>query len=585
MGVQKRYAVLIGVDGYEDKHAVPALKYCSSDCKLVQRALLRADGFQSGHVLVLADHASRPEDLPRRNNIIAQLRTWSQRAGEDDLFLIAFCGHAREIDGSVYLLPSDARAADLELTALSVTLVKSILQSCRARSKLLFLDACHSGVGRELAVMTPSFAQALRAEGVTVLSACKVNEVAHECDELGHGVFSYYLARGLEGTAGDGGVVTADGLYRYTHEEVVSWAGSRGVNQTPWRLSEGVGDPVLIGRPIIRVRSADADGTLCMPRFHYGSVVPPDFYIDRERELTEAQEIVDAGQSFLLVGDRRGGKTSFCKKLIHQVMSRPENTVLAGYLNLQQCHDLRIETFLRETIDNMLGEIARQVFRCKFTDLLRRNPAEIDPALQSDTVFESFVNIFRLAREMAGPREGGSGRCLEARDFVRLVHDLLAIMRCKGWNSFLLMFDEANRLQGSFPVEVLTVNEEALSEAGVVSVYAASPEMVESFTPLNELFSEQVHVGPFRNFDDELKLLARYYFGDATRTRDLPITEAAAQVLWKLTQGKPFLIQLIAGASFRQARDRGARVVSDTDVLEARQILAGQRPEIHFGTP
>jgi hypothetical protein len=434
--------------------------------------------------------------------------------------------------------------------------------------------------------MTTSFAQQLRAEGVTILSACKVNEVANECVELGHGVFSYQLARGLAGAAcNPSGVVTLDGLYRFVHQEVTAWGLSRGLNQTPWRMSEGVGDPILVGRAPTRARAvepAEAGGDLCLPRFHYGGVVPPEFYIDRERELREAQEIIDAGQSFLLVGDRRAGKTSFCKKLIHQLMSRPDNTVLAGYLNLQQCHDLRIETFLRETIDNMIGEIARQVFHCKFTDLLRPNPADVDPALQADPVFESFVNIFRLARQ-ASVRPDSPVRALNGHDFVRFVQDLQETLCSKGWRSFVIFYDEANRLPGSFPVEVLTSNEEALSEAGVVSVYAASAEMAESFEPLDESFSEQVRIGPFQSLDDVLKLLARYYFGDASRTQELPITTEATQVLWQLTYGKPFLVQLVAGYSFRQARDQGARVVADTHVREARAILGAHRPEVRFG--
>src|SRR5204862_4856386 len=60
---------------------------------------------------------------------------------------------------------------------------------------------------------------------------------------------------------------------------------------------------------------------------------------DRERELSEARDIIEASQSFLLVGDRRSGKTSFCKKLIHELMARPGNSVLAGYLNLQRSEE------------------------------------------------------------------------------------------------------------------------------------------------------------------------------------------------------------------------------------------------------
>jgi hypothetical protein len=319
-------------------------------------------------------------------------------------------------------------------------------------------------------------------------------------------------------------------------------------------------------------------GTIPLPRFHYGSVVPPDYYIDRERELLEAQQIIDAGQSFLLVGDRRAGKTSFCKKLIHQLMGRPDNTVLASYLNLQQCPELKIETFLQETIINMIGEIARQVFRCKYMDLMRRNPAEANPALQGDPSFETFVSIFRLARKRTQAR-GGTGHYLEAHDFVRFVTDLLDLLRAKGWGPFVIFYDEANRLPGAFPVEMLTSNMEALALAGVVSVFAASPEMAESFTPLEDLCFQQVHIGPFPRFEDMQRLLARYCFGDVSLTGDLPITGEALALLWKLTGGKPFLIQLIAGYSFRQAVDRREPVVSAAHVAAAADIVRAQKPE------
>jgi hypothetical protein len=580
--MQQRYAVLIGVDTYEDKLAIPTLRYCAADCQLLQRALLRAGGFLPDQVLLMTQDSPHTELHPRRNNLIGQLKVWSQRPSEDSLFLVAFCGHAWELQGSVYLLPSDARAADLELTGLPFDVVKSILRTCPARNKVVFLDACHSGAGRNLVRMTPAFAEQLRAEGVTVLSACKTDEVAHECEEVGHGVFSYFLARGLEGQAADAsGVVSCDSLYRYVHREVVSWAAQRGLSQTPWRLSEGVGQQILIGPAPSARRCASADGRLSMPRFHYGSVVPPEYYIDRERELREAQHILEAGQSFLLVGDRRSGKTSFCKKLIHHLMSRADNTILASYLNLQRCHKLEIESFLYETISDLIGEIARQVFHCKFTDLMRRNPADANPALRDDPLFEALLTIFRLVRKHLHSR-GNTACHLETQDFVRLVQELQEILRARGWQSFVLFYDEANRLPGSFPVELLMSNVEALTQAGVISVYAASPDMSESFAPLQESFYEQVHLGPFAEVTDMRKLLARYYFGDVARLDELPLTPQALALLWEYTQGKPYLIQLVAGHSFRCALDQQAETVTETHVLAARELLRTQRPEVHL---
>lgn len=585
MAAQRRYAVLIGVDVYEDTHALPTLKYCAADCKLLQQALGRAGGFPAEHVLPITGESGRSDHLPRRSNIIAQLRAWAQRPEEDDLFLVVFCGHAREVDGSVYLLPGDARVAELELTGLPVSFIMATLKGCPARSKLLFLDACHSGSGRDSTVMSEAFAGQLRAEGVTVLSACKVNEVAHECDDLKHGVFSYFLARGLEGAAlGPSGAVTADGLYRFVHREVVGWAAKRAVAQTPWRLSEGTGDPVLIGRPPSRRGPSGPDGSLSMPRFHYGSVVPPECFIGREAELREGLEKVEAGQSFLLVGDRRAGKTSFCKMLIRQLMSRPDNRTLASYFNLQRCLRLRIDTFLQETLNDMMGEIARQLFHLGFMDLLDRDPAGANPVLREDELFQRFLRSFKLARKAVGERKAGRRGSLGTREFECFVLEhLLPIIQAKGWETFAIFYDEANRLPGAFPVEVLASNVEALSLAGVVHVYAASPEMAESFAPLEEQFYDQIAIGPFSDPADMRRLLARYCHGDAASAADLPLRPDALELLWELTGGRPYLIQLVAGQSFRCARQQRAQVITADHVRDAHQFIRLRRPEVRFG--
>jgi hypothetical protein len=583
MATQQRYALLIGVDEYEDRYAIQPLRYCGKDCEILRRALIHSAGFPPDNVLLLSGTADRPENLPRRNNIIGHLRRWSERPRNDDLFVLAFCGHGLEVDGSVFLMPSDARATDLSMTALPVKFLREALEACPAASKLLLLDACHSGRGRDMTPMTPSFAANLRVEGVTILTACKVSEVAHEDEQVGHGIFSYHLAKGLEGAAADSsGAVTVDGLYRHIHREVTSWAQARGASQTPWRLCEGVGDPILVGRRPPKARQIEPGASLSVPRFHYGSVVPVEYYIDRERELAEAQELVDTGHSFLLVGDRRAGKTSFCHKLIHQLMGRPDNTVLAGYLNLQQWEDLSVKTFLRGTIDTMLSEIARQVFRIKYSDLLRRNPADASPGLASDAAFGSFLNVFRQVRRQVQHAEGKAGPSLAPQDFVRFVRDLLEIMRLKGWGSYVTLYDESNLLPGSFSVEVLISNEEALNQAGVVSVYAASSEMADSFAALHASFTDEVRIGPFARIEDASTLLSRYYFDGTTQPGELPLTRPALELLWELTGGKPFLIQLVAGHSFREAHASQSARVDDGHVRMACERLKKERPDVRF---
>ncbi len=166
-----------------------------------------------------------------------------------------------------------------------------------------------------------------------------------------------------------------------------------------------------------------------VPSFHFGSVVPPDYFIDREEELEEASQLIRAGQGFLLVGSRRAGKTSFCTRLIHEIMGRPGNDILATYLNLQQCTELTIETFLEHTLLNLIGEMARQLFHCKYSDLLRPNPIEGNERLRKDPEFAEFVDLFARVKERTHSQHGAKPSPLLASEFIQLSQDLVEILR------------------------------------------------------------------------------------------------------------------------------------------------------------
>jgi uncharacterized caspase-like protein len=60
-----------------------------------------------------------------------------------------------------------------------------------------------------------------------IITASSANEVSVEKDELGHGVFTYYLMQGLRGSADTDadGLVTVDEAYRYVSEKVPAATG------------------------------------------------------------------------------------------------------------------------------------------------------------------------------------------------------------------------------------------------------------------------------------------------------------------------------------------------------------------------
>lgn len=320
-------------------------------------------------------------------------------------------------------------------------------------------------------------------------------------------------------------------------------------------------------------------GALRMPRFHCGGIVPPECFIDRYQELEDAEGIVRSGQSFLLVGVRRSGKSSFLKKLRHRILGVPDNTILSSTLNLEACRDLTIETFLGHTILNMIGEISREVFHIKPTDLSRPDPAEVRQELKDDKEFDAFVNINRQVVARTHSQAGLTPSPFLPHEFVGFAKDLLEIVRSRGWSHYVVFYDEANHLPMRLSIDLLEGNLEALNSARLTSVYAATPEMADSFRTLHDLFGHQISIGPFESQRDQVRLLAQYYYGNTNETTGLPVSADSLQTVWELAGGMPFQIQFLLNFSFQYARQHRAELVAVDHVTKAFDLLSRDRPE------
>lgn len=323
--------------------------------------------------------------------------------------------------------------------------------------------------------------------------------------------------------------------------------------------------------------------TLNPPRshFHCGPWVPPEYFIGRREELSEARELIDSDQSFLIIGHPRAGKTSFCRKLMDEIADEPHCKTLLTYVNLQQCSQLTIETFLEHTILSIAGEIARQVFGCRYTDLKPRTAADVHPLLNKDIAFRSFVEIFHRLIEKTHKQRGVQPQQLITHEFVEFTKDLLQIAGDKGRNKCVVFYDEANRLPRDISVDLLLSIGEALGKTRLIGGYVADPDMADSFhrdQDLAPLFGNRLDLGPFRSFHEMKSLLARYYWGDESRVAEIPVSEAAFKSLWTTSRGEPFLIQLIADRAFRAACQQGSNIVEVEHIEKAQAALKMERP-------
>jgi hypothetical protein len=320
--------------------------------------------------------------------------------------------------------------------------------------------------------------------------------------------------------------------------------------------------------------------TLRVPSFHCGSIVPLDFFIDRERELELARAFIESRQSFLLVGRRRAGKTSFGQKLMEAL--RAEGATCRGKvfgcsIDLQQYKELDEASFLANTLLNLIGDVARRAFPCKSTTLMSKNPFSEHPSLEQDAAFKNLLALNRAVVARTHIRGRNVPPKLRTDEFERFIADLIEIVRKKGWADLYIFYDEANRLPLELSERFLRWNVEALNRAEVVSIYAAGPELVDRFKDWSD---REIQIGPFMKVEDMLRLLARYYFGASSLRDDLPVAKEGILRMWELSQGVPYLIQHLANESFARACAEGTGRAEERHVLDAHRTLFRKRPEV-----
>jgi uncharacterized caspase-like protein len=299
-GVAKFWVLLIGVDRYQDL-ALPSLRYAAVDCQGIGAALTAATGtFPDREFLIHHDLVPETPTLARVETSLHRIVTQAQ---PQDTVLIYFSGHGvvEATTEQTILCLRDTDREHLLTTGLQIQVVLELLGHCAAHSQLLWLDACHSGnlnfIGTNrdrgestglnpVAQLLASLRhQAALSRGFYALLSCDEGQQSWEFPDLGHGVFSYYLMRGLQGEAADDrGAIDADSLYRYVYRQTVqyidrtnqqlrltdrqqrdrrgsevSWCPEYSA-QTPKRIVSGVGEIILGLKPqsnsVVPVRSA-----------------------------------------------------------------------------------------------------------------------------------------------------------------------------------------------------------------------------------------------------------------------------------------------------------------------------------------
>ena len=141
----------------------------------------------------------------------------------------------------LYLIPYDGDPNYASQTGYEMDKLYDQLSNLGARSTTVFLDACFTGSNREseilLAGARPVFMEVDESatRDVTVFSASSGKEISSAWPEKKHGLFSYYLMKGMRGDAdaNKDNQITVGELGDYVKENVSDMAGMLDREQTP----------------------------------------------------------------------------------------------------------------------------------------------------------------------------------------------------------------------------------------------------------------------------------------------------------------------------------------------------------------
>ncbi|HOJ22463.1 MAG TPA: caspase family protein [Armatimonadota bacterium] len=242
--VGRKWALLVGVNRYDDVENIPTLRYSVGDVTAVYKVLVdpQRGGFGKDTVYLLTDDTP---DKPTNINIIKYLNRIARRAEPEDMVLVYFSGHGYEEAGRGYILPCNTDVEALAASAVDNTVLIDTLDRMKAQRIVTIIDACHSGAMRRTGGGAPALSGQYYSaygsgKGRVVLASASAGQKAWEDARLKHGVFTEYVKQGFYGEADRNrdGAVTFMELAKYVYDNVKKWAEANNKEQEPMIQAE-----------------------------------------------------------------------------------------------------------------------------------------------------------------------------------------------------------------------------------------------------------------------------------------------------------------------------------------------------------
>ncbi len=243
-------AIIIGIQNYKK---ITKSEYSNSDARIFSEYAKKILGVKRENIKILVDDEADNAEIYRAFQNWLPLKV---KKNKTDVYVF-YSGHGLPSDdgNSLYFLPHGADRDFISKTAINQNEIVAALQASQPKSVTMFIDSCYSGQARTgETLLANARPLAIKAKGTVyppefaVLTASAPDQISSSSPDLKHGIFSFYLMKGMEGDADENkdGKITTGELQNYLSDMVARQA--MGMNRKQQTQLIGDSTRVLVGR-------------------------------------------------------------------------------------------------------------------------------------------------------------------------------------------------------------------------------------------------------------------------------------------------------------------------------------------------
>ena len=205
---KKTFALVIGNEDYSsfqmDLNTDSNVDFASVDAKTFKKYLTNTLGVPNENITLLINATAG-----QMKQSLARLSALAEAFEGEAKLIFYYAGHGlpKEDTDEPYLIPVDVNSSNLDY-ALKLEDVYNKLIEHKSEGVTVFLDACFSGGARNQGLVA---ARGVRIKpkspfvmgNLIVFSASSEDQTAHPYKEKAHGIFTYYLLKGLQISNGE----------------------------------------------------------------------------------------------------------------------------------------------------------------------------------------------------------------------------------------------------------------------------------------------------------------------------------------------------------------------------------------------